>query len=112
MKNTISRQFPEHPKGSPTFLIFQARSAEVVTLSREAAELMDRLATAEAAADRYEAKYRAAKSDLQQTRAVSAEQSAELEHLSESLSHEQTMAKSSQEGAEDLSRQLKAVQVS
>jgi len=90
----------------------QARSAEVVSLSREAAELMERLEAAEAAADRYEAKYRAAKGELQQTQAVNAQHTAELEQLSESLSSEQAAAQSSQQAVEELATRLNMVQVS
>ena len=89
----------------------QARSAEVVSLSREAAELMERVAAAEAAADRYEAKYRASKGELQQAQASCAEQSSELEELSEALAAEQAAAKAGQEAVEQLSSRLSCVQV-
>ena len=90
----------------------QARSAEVVSLSREAAELMERLEAAEAAADRYEAKYRAAKGELQQSQALNAQHTAELEQLSESLSNEQAAAQSSQQAVEELTTRLNTIQVS
>jgi len=90
----------------------QARSAEVVSLGREAAELMERLEAAEAAADRYEAKYRAAKGELQHAQASCTQQKAELEELSASLSREQAIARSSQQAVEELGTRLTAVQVS
>jgi len=83
-----------------------------VSLSREAAELMERLEAAEAAADRYEAKYRAAKGELQQTQALNAQNTAELEQLSESLSSEQAAAQSSQQAVEELTTRLNMIQVS
>ena len=89
----------------------QARSAEVVSLSREVAELMERVEAAEAAADRYEARYRTSKAELQQTQASSAEQSSEIEELSEALAHQQAAARSSQEAVEQLSNKLNVVQV-
>ena len=89
----------------------QARSAEVVSLSREAAELMERLQAAETAADRYEAKYRAAKGNLQHTHDSCTQQSSELEHLSEALFSEQELARSSQQAVEELSSRLSTVQV-
>ena len=94
------------------FLACQARSAEVVSLSREAAELMERVEAAESAADRYEAKYRSAKSELQQTQASCTQQVAELDQLSVSLSSEQASARSSQQAVEELSTQLSTLQVS
>lgn len=92
-------------------LATQARSAEVVSLSHEVAELMERVEAAEAAADRYEAKYRSSKAELQQTQASSAHQSSELEELSEALACEQAAARSSQEAVEQLSTKLSALQV-
>lgn len=89
----------------------QARSAEVVSLSREVAELMERVEAAEAAADRYEAKYRSSKAELQQTQASSTQLSSEVEELSEALACEQSAARSSQEAVEQLSNRLSAVQV-
>ena len=89
----------------------QARSAEVVSLSREVAELMERVEAAESAADRYEARYRTSKAELQQTQASSAQQSSEIEELSESLAHEQAAARTSQEAVEQLSTKLRVVQV-
>ena len=89
----------------------QARSAEVVSLSREVAELLERVEAAEAAADRYEAKYRSSKAELQQAQASSAQQGSEIEELSEALACEQTAAKSSQEAVEELSARLSAMQV-
>lgn len=89
----------------------QARSSEVVSLSREVAELMERTEAAEAAADRYEAKYRSSKAELQQAQASCAQQSSEIEELSEALAHEQTAARTDQEAFEQLSSKLSAVQV-
>lgn len=89
----------------------QARSAEVVSLSREVAELMERTEAAEAAADRYEAKHRTSKAELQQAQASCAQQSSEIEQLSEALAHEQAAAGSSQDAVEQLSSKLSAVQV-
>ena len=83
-----------------------------MSLSREAAELMERLEAAEAAADRYEAKYRAAKGELQQCQALNAQHTAELEQLSESLSNEQAAAQSSQQAVEELTTRLNTIQVS
>ena len=100
------------PKFVTKSLSSQARSAEVVSLSREAAELMERLEAAEAAADRYEAKYRAAKGELQQSQALNAQHTAELEQLSESLSNEQAAAQSSQQAVEELTTRLNMIQVS
>ena len=84
----------------------------MVSLSREAAELMERVEAAESAADRYEAKYRSAKSELQQTQASCTQQVADLDQLSESLNCERASAKSSQQAVEELSSQLSALQVS
>lgn len=89
----------------------QARSAEVVSLSREVAELMERTEAAEAAADRYEAKHRTSKAELQQIQASCAQQSSEVEELSEALAHEQAAARSNQAAFEELSSKLSAVQV-
>ena len=89
----------------------QARSAEVVSLSREVAELMERVEAAEAAADRYEARYRTSKAELQQAQASSTQLSSVIEELSEALAHEQAAARSSQEAVEQLSSKLRAVQV-
>lgn len=72
---------------------------------------MERLEAAEAAADRYEAKYRAAKGELQQTQALNAQNTAKLEQLSESLSSEQAAAQSSQQAVEELTTRLNMVQV-
>lgn len=83
-----------------------------MSLSREAAELIERLEAAEAAADQYEAKYRAAKGQLQQTQALNAQHIAELEQLSESLSSEQAAAQSSQQAREELTTRLNTIQVS
>lgn len=89
----------------------QARSAEVVSLSREVAELMERTEAAEAAADRYEAKHRSSKAELQQAQASCAQQSSEIEELSEALAHEQAAARSNQAAFEELTSKLSAVQV-
>ena len=72
---------------------------------------MERLQAAETAADRYEAKYRAAKGNLQHTHASCTQQSSELEHLSEALFSEQELARSSQQAVEELSSRLSTVQV-
>lgn len=72
---------------------------------------MERVEAAEAAADRYEARYRTSKAELQQTQASCAQQSSEIEELSEALAHEQAAATSSQEAVEQLSIKLSAVQV-
>ena len=89
----------------------QARSGEVVSLSHEAAELMERVQAAEAAADRYEAKYRASKAELQHTEASCAQQSSDLEELREALASEQEAAASSAEAVQQLSSRLSSVQV-
>lgn len=93
------------------YVYAQARSAEVVSLSCEAAELMERVEAAEAAADRYEAKYRASKAELQKTQASCAQQSSDLEELSAALASEQAAATSSQEAVQQLSSVLSSVQV-
>lgn len=72
---------------------------------------MERVEAAEAAADRYEARYRTSKAELQQTQAGSAQQSSEIEELSEALAREQAAARSSQEAVQQLSIKLSAVQV-
>lgn len=72
---------------------------------------MERTEAAEAAADRYEAKHRSSKAELQQIQASSAQQSSEVEELSEALAHEQAAARSTQEAFEQLSSKLSAVQV-
>lgn len=72
---------------------------------------MERLQAAETAADRYEAKYRAAKGNLQHTHDSCTQQSSELEHLSEALFSEQELARSSQQAVEELSSRLSTVQV-
>lgn len=100
-----------HPRYRQPCLPTQARSAEVISLSREVAELLERVEAAEAAADRYEAKYRSSKGELQQAQASSAQQSSEIEELTEALACEQAAARSSQEAAQQLSTRLTAMQV-
>lgn len=72
---------------------------------------MERVETAEAAADRYEARYRTSKAEVQQTQASSAQQSSEVEELSEALAREQAAARCNQEAVQQLSSKLNAVQV-
>lgn len=89
----------------------QARSAEVVSLSRDTADFMERLDAAEAAADNYDAKYRAAKARLQESEASCGQQAAELQHFSQAFQTEQATAKSAHEAVETLATRLTAIQV-
>ena len=89
----------------------QARAAEVVGLSCETADLIERVDAAEAAADKYEAKYRAAKARLQESEASCGHQAAELHHLSQALQTEQATAKSAHEAVETLATRLTDIQV-
>lgn len=94
-----------------THMYVQARSAEVVSLSRETAELLERVEAAEAAADKYEGKYRAAKVQLQEAEASCGQQATELHHLSQAFKTEQTTARQAHEAVETLATRLTAIQV-
>ena len=93
------------------YMLLQARSAEVIRLSQESTDLIERLEAAEAAADKYEGRYRAAKASLQESEASCGQQAAELRHLSDAFSTEQATAGSAREAVETLATRLTAVQV-
>lgn len=92
-------------------MLAQVRSAEVVSLSREAAELLERVEAAQAAADKYEAKYRAANAQLQESHSSCGKQAAELQHLLQAFKTEQATATQAREAVETLATRLTATQV-
>ena len=83
----------------------------MIRLSQESADLIERLEVAEAAADKYEGRFRAATASLQESEASCGQQAAELRHLSHALSTEQATARAAREAVETLATRLTAVQV-
>lgn len=82
-----------------------------MSLSQEAAGLIERLDAAEAAADKYEGKYRAARGQLQESEASCGQQAAEMQHLSQAFQTEQATARQAHEAVETLATRLTAIQV-